>query len=468
MNEGGRRRLPGSNGDFAKFWVGQTVSVVGSSVTSVALPLMAVVLLRADAGQLGLLRTVQTLPWVLLPLVFGVWVDRRHRRPMMIGADAGRGALIGLVPVLALAGLLDVPRLYAIAVVMGGLTVLFDLCRMSYLPTVTGRDDLVRANGMMATSSAAVHVAGPGLAGALVQLVTAPVALVLDAVSYLASLMSLALIRAREASPTPTPPTPGTNPSGAEPRRGLFADARDGLRFVVGTPLLRATATQAGLYNFFLQFIVVLFLLYAVRDLGLSAGQFGLVLSSGAIGGLAGALLAPVLARRIRFGTLLVAAAGVACAPAILIPAVTGPATLTVRCVLAAVYLVMAAGVATVNVLSVSLRQAITPAGLLGRMNASMLMLLYGTVPAGSLAAGLLGRAFGSRTALLVAGLGLLASLVPLLASPVPRLSEVPSVEPEPVVGVVAQPFRPERQAASQVGLDRRHSPPAASGVGIE
>jgi MFS family permease len=408
VTDTGWRHLLSSNHDLAKFWLGESVSLIGSSITTVALPLAAVYLLGANAGQLGLLRFAGFLPYALLTLFLGVWIDRRPRRPLMIGANAGRCVLIGLVPLLTVAGMLTMPTLYAVAVAVGTLTVLFEVSWMSFLPTIVNRTDLLQANSLVATSYAAAQVAGPGLAGTLVQLIAAPMALLVDAVSYLVSLTSLLFIHPREAV-------------AVRPRQRLLTDALGSLRFIFHNPSLRAVALQAGMYNFFFQFVQVLFVLYAVRTLGFNPGLFGLILSAGAVGGLAGAVLAPALARRLRFGTLLVGAAVTACVPAVLIPLVVRP-TAVAGSAMAIIFFVMECGVATVNVLSISLRQAVTPPDMLGRMNSGILLILYGTVPVGSLAAGFLGRTLGPRSALSVAGLGLLASLVPMLASRVPRL----------------------------------------------
>jgi hypothetical protein len=415
MTGSARQGLARRNSDFAKFWFGETVSLVGSNITVIAFPLVAVLTLQAAPQQLGLLRFLEFLPYLLLTLLLGVWVDGRRLRPVMMGVNAARSALIGVVPLLAVLGVLTMEILYAVGFAMGALAVLFDLCWMSYIPGLVARDDIVEANSKVAASYSAAEVAGPGAAGGLVQLLTAPIALAVDAASYVVSLISLMLIRAAE-------PPPG-RPHGGRARP--VRDLREGMRAVFGNRYLRPLAVQAATYNFFYQILQVVLILYIVRELGLGSGLLGLVLSVGAAGGVVGAVLARPLTGRVPFGLLMAGAMAASCVPALLVPAATGPTAALAATLIIALF-VMQSGVAVVNVTSMSLRQTVTPRQLLARMNSCMLMTLYGTMPLGGLAGGVLAALLGPRSSLWVAGAGVLVSQIPILVSPIPRLRELP------------------------------------------
>src|SRR5437867_8121574 len=219
--------------DFLKLWAGQTVSLLGSSVTGLALPLAAVLVLNATPAQMGIMRAAQYLPFLLLGLFAGVWVDRLRRRPVLILADAGRALLVGSIPVAALLGVLRIDVLYVVALLVGVLTVFFDVAYLAYVPSLVPRDSLTEGNSKLEVSRSFAGMAGPALAGALVQLVTAPVALVVDAASFLVSAASLSLIR-----------TPEPKPAALAHGRSIWRDAGEGLRIVGGHPVLRTLAGQ--------------------------------------------------------------------------------------------------------------------------------------------------------------------------------------------------------------------------------
>jgi MFS family permease len=402
------------NRDFMSFWAGQSGSLFGTQVTKLALPLTAILTLGASAGQLGLLRTAEFLPFLVISLPAGVWIDRRRRRPVMIAADVARMALIALVPLLAFPHLLRMWHLYAVALLVGLFTVLFDLAYLSYVPRVVGREHLVEANSKLMVSTSVAEIGGPGIGGLLVQLLTAPAALLVDAASYLASAICVGRIR----RPEPAPALP-------ERRPALRAEVADGLQLVFGNRYLRAIAGEGFLFNFFLQFVETLFVLYAVRQLGFSPGLVGGVIGVGSVGGLVGSVVAARVSARMRFGPAVTLGCVVACAGPILLPLVTGPLWLAAALAVAAFFL-LGFGSGVANVLNVSLRQTVTPDRSLGRMNASMRLALYGAIPLGALAGGFLGGAIGLRPTLLVAGVGFFVALLPIVLSPIPRLAELP------------------------------------------
>jgi GNAT superfamily N-acetyltransferase/MFS family permease len=248
--------------DFATLWAGQTVSLVGSQVTAFALPLVAALSLGASAVQMGLLTAAEFAPSAALGLVAGVWIDRLPRRPVLIAADLGRAALLGTIPAAALAGVLGIGQLYAVALLAGALGLLADVGRGSLLPSLVGRAALADANGKLAMSGSVARVAGPGLSGALVQLLTAPIALAADALSFLVSAACLSRVRVVEA--------PAAE---AGPGRGVWAEIGAGLRVVRGSPLWRAHTGATALLNFFAGTITAVEMLFFTCALGSSSSR---------------------------------------------------------------------------------------------------------------------------------------------------------------------------------------------------
>jgi MFS family permease len=400
---------------FLLFWGGETVSMFGTQVTLLALPLTAVLLLGASAAQLSLVRFVETAPYLLFTLIFGAWVDRHRRRPVLIAANAARCVLIGAIPLLALFGTLTLPLLAVVAFGAGMFTVMFDVAWVAYVPSLVERQDLVEANGKMMTSYAASEVAGPGLAGVLIQWLTAPLALIADSLSYLVATVTLLLIRSPEPSPA------------RQPASHLLREIGEGLRMVIGNVYLRAIAVMSGLWNFFNSIAFTIFLLYAVRERGLSPGTLGIILAVGACGGLLGAAISTRLAQRGRFGPVLGIAFTFGCASWVLLPAAQG-SQISVSATFAIAFLSIHIGLGLWSVLTLSLRQAITPSHLQGRVSATMRLIGYGLGTLGALAAGVLGSVFGLRTTLWIAAVGFLAILaVTLLATPLPKVRSLPT-----------------------------------------
>ncbi|KAB7846942.1 MFS transporter [Streptomyces mobaraensis] len=395
------------NRDFHVFWAGETVSLFGAEVSLLALPITALVVLGADAADLGLLRFAEYLPFLVLALPLGVLVDRSRRRPLLITANAARALLIGAVPVLAAFGCLTLSRLAILATGLGTFTVLFDLCLVAYLPRFVAPEDLLSANGRVSVSQAAAEIAGPGLFGLLVQRLSAPLCLALNAGSYLVSVLSLLLIKRPEPGPVPGAGTP-------------WRDFRDGLRFLVRSPPLRAVTMAGALCNLAYTVFQTAFLVYVNRVLGFGAGAIGMVLATGAAGGLAGAAGAAWLARRLPVGVMYLAAMVAGGVPALLIPAVSGR---QVSLLLISVLLVVInGGLAVCNVLTATLRQTVTPNGLLGRVVAGYRALVFGGIALGGLVTSWLGGLADARALLWVAGLLFVSAVAPILFSPVPRI----------------------------------------------
>ena len=407
---------------FLLFWSGETVSLFGTQVTVLALPLTAVLALGASATQLGLVRFAEAFPYILFTLMFGAWVDRRRRRPVMILAHTARALLLGLVPLLAILHLLDLSLLGAIAFGVGVFTVLFDVTWLAYVPTLVAADELVDANGKVATSASAAEVAGPGLGGLLVQALSAPLALLADAFSFVVAMLTLLAIR----DPEPAPAIQ------QETRRSLPGEIRVGLSAVWDNDYLRAIMVMSGLWNLLNGIANTVFLLYAVRGLHLGAGALGAIYAVGAIGGLIGSAISTRLGRVGRFGPVLGVAFTFGCAPWLLLPAVSGASALEIAAFILAFFLVQV-GLGLWGVLTISFRQAITPNYLLGRVNASMRFTSYGLGALGLLLSGLLASLFGMRETLWLAAAGFLAILmVTLLATPLPRIRAIPTAPAPP------------------------------------
>ena len=396
--------------DFLKLWAGQSISQVGSQVSLLAIPLTAVVALHANAFQAGLLGTFEFLPFLVVGLPAGVWVDRLARRPLLIGADVGRAVALASIPVAAGMHALHMPQLYVVAFVTGVLTVFFDVAYQSYLPSLVERDQLVDGNGKLEFTRATAEVAGPGLGGALVGLLTAPIAVAIDAGSYVASVASLLLIRRGEV---------------VEPRvRGsrLRTELAEGVRYVWRHRLLRPIALCTGISNYFSHIGVAVVILYAVRDLGLSAGLIGLWYSLGSITAPLGAAVAGRVAHQLGAGPTIVSMAALGFVSWSLL--VLAPRAFPLPLLILSGFVGSANGV-IYNITQVSLRQSITPRRMQGRMNATMRFLVWGTIPLGAFTGGVVGNAFGLRTALWIATVGQLLAVLPPLLSPVARLRSI-------------------------------------------
>ncbi len=399
--------------DFLKLWAGQSISVFGSQFTGIALPIVALQL-GAGALEFGILNALGTAPFLLFGLVVGVWVDRWARKPVLIAGDLGRGLIVLSIAFLFVAGTLSLPFLYASAFLTGTLTVFFDVAYQAYVPSLVARDQLVDANGKLEVTRAAAQVAGPGIGGAIVVVLRAAVAMVIDAITFFVSVAFLLRIRKAE-----TPP---------ETRRGaMWADVREGVAVVFGDPRLRGIAGCTATSNFFSSAAGAVFVLFVARDLGygdLAVGVvLGLVFSIASIGGLVGAATAAKVAKRIGVGNAIVLGAALN---------IAGPGATLLAAQPYAVPLLIAGSLVTIfavlvyNVNQVSFRQAITPNRLQGRMNATMRFLVWGTLPLGALFGGALGTVFGLRPTLAVAFVGAATAVFWLLASPVPSIQTMP------------------------------------------
>jgi MFS family permease len=401
--------------DFMKLWLGQTVSQFGSHITGAALPFVAFLTLGATPVQLGILGAMGSLPILLFGLVAGVWVDRLRRRPILIGADLGRALILGTIPLAAVLGALRIELLYVVAALVGILTVFFDVAYATILPSLVPRRQLVEANSKLGSSSALAEIGGPSLAGFLVQLISAPFAILIDAVSFLVSAAGIGLIRTAE----PPPPPRGE-------RQHLGRDIAEGLRLVAGQPILRALAGSAATSTFFGNFIGVLYSIYCVQELGIPPALVGIMIGLGGVGAFFGTLVTGSVTRRLGVGRSIIGAILFATVINAAIPLAWGP-PLLVAGILMATQVIgdIAWPVHSIN--EQSLRQALVPDRLLGRANASMQFLIGGVAPLGALLGGWLGETIGMRPTLGIAIGGLLLSTLWLIFSPVRTLRAMPA-----------------------------------------
>ncbi len=398
--------------DFAKLWAGQTVSEIGSQVSLLALPLAAIEQLRASSFAVGALRTVETVPFLLLGLPAGVWVDRWRHRPVLIATNLARAGVLGSIPVAWALGWLSLAQLLVVALVAGALGTLFDIAYQSDLPRLVERADLVDANSRLALSQSGAAVAGPGVAGVLVGALGAAVAVGADALSFLVAAAGVAAIRARELPPVTTARA-----------AGLVAEIREGLRFVLGHPQLRLLAGCTATYNLFLQGFELVLLLYLARTLHLPASQIGLVLVVSSLGYVAASLVAGRLGRRIGMGPVFAVGISVSALGAIGAP-LAGRGALVGLC---AALWVNSFGVPLYNVNQLSYRQSICPERLQGRMNATMRVVVWGTLPFGSLLGGALAATVGIHRALWVTAGGEALAVAWTLAPRLLRLRAIPA-----------------------------------------
>jgi MFS family permease len=411
-----------SHPDFLKLWTGQSISEVGSQVSQLAIPWLAAVGLHASPIQFSLLGVLGFLPFILFALPAGVWVDRLRRRQILIVGDASRAVLLALIPILWAAGVLQIWHLLILQFVVGVFTVFFDVAYQSYLPALIEREHLVDGNSKLQLTVSVAQVAGPSISGGLIAAITAPYAIVADAASFVISTLFMVRMRHRESVP---------ERAAGEPHPKMWPQVKEGLQWVVGNRHLRPIAGCTGTSNFFGQILFAIFVLYAVRVLHLSSVQLGAVFAVGSVGSIAGALAANRLQKRFGVGPAIVTYAIVFSFAGLAFP--LAPRSFPLPALMAG-SAVFGFGAVAYNITQVSLRQAITPERLQGRMNAAMRWIVWGTIPLGTLAGGAIGQTVGLRAALWVGAIGSVPVFLWVLLSPVRSIREMPEslFEPTP------------------------------------
>ena len=407
-----RRRIGVGGRAFEALWIGQTVSAFGTQVSMVALPLIAVLVLHATPLELGILAALETLPYLVLALPAGVFVDRTDRRRTMIATDIGRAVALLLTAVTILAGTISLAILCLVALVVGSLSVFFSVAYTSYVATLLEADRLVAGNQRLELSDSAAQVVGPTIGGMILAVFGGAAATALDGVSYLVSAVAVAAAR---------PDTP-TEPVRPAVRIGLVDGIGEGLRRVAGDRILRDLAGSTAMINLGSGMLLAVVVLFATTDLGLGAAQFGLIYGLGNIGFLLGALSVGVLTNRLGIGRTFAWSTYVTALAMILIALAGGTAGVVL---LLAGRFIGAAATPLFNVNALSLRQARVSDAIMGRVNATFLFIDWGPLPLGSLIGGLLATGFGPRAALVAAAVCGVVGAAWIALSPAARLTSL-------------------------------------------
>lgn len=401
--------------DFVRLWVGQTISEAGTQVSQLAVPTVAILLLHASPFQVGLLTALEFLPFPVLGLVAGVYADRLKRRPLMIAADLGRMVALITIPFAFSLGVLTMEQLYVVGLVVGVCNVFFGVSYQSYLPALIDRADLIEGNSKLEVSRSTAQLAGPAVAGFVIQAIGAARAIYIDAASFFVSAVSLWAIRQPEPKP---------NPASASGRSGFWHEMREGIQVVFGNPTLWKIAACTATANFGSNVYAAVELIFMYRFLHLAPSQVGLVFAVGAVGGLLGAVVSSAVSARLGVGpTLLVSILGGGLMMAIPLAAYTNAALF-----LSTLFFFSSLIGASYNITQVSLRQAITPDRIQGRMNATMRTIVQGTIPIGALVGGILGTTIGVAPTIVIGGFIWTIAAGWILAGPI-RIR----VQPDPV-----------------------------------
>ncbi len=403
---------------FRWLWTGSAVSMFGAEIAELALPLLALVTLSADADELATLRAAQFLPFLLATLPVGLLVDRRRRRGLMIGADLGRFVLIALIPLSVWLGLAGMGLLYVVVFTAGALTVVYQIADFAFLPSVVSPAQLSDANAKITATQSAAEISGRGIGGLLVQALTAPVAVAVNAVTYLLSAISLSRVRVDEPAPPPTE------------RRSPLREAAEGLRVAVGNRYLRALLGEATTFNLFNEIFMLGLMLYVVRDLGIPAAGLGAVLVAGGAGSFIGAWFGGRVTGRWGYGRVLLTTLITGNTAPIAASAAGLGGRWSAGIVLGAVFFVMGVGIGIANSHATTIRQVATAPGLRGRVNSAYRLISWGVLPVGAIAGGVVATQAGAWAAMLAGAIGMSTATLWVLFSPVPRLRTVGEAAP--------------------------------------
>jgi MFS family permease len=384
------------NRSFAYFWVGQSISTLGSQVTAFAIPLLAALSLHATAQQMGFLRAAEFAPFLILTLPAGVWADLGIRKSLMIFSNLIRGVVIISVPVAIALGWVHLEVLYVVMLVMGSFKVIFEMAYQTYIPEIVARETLVNANSKIMMSYALGQSAGPGLAGMMVEILGAPMAVLADSLGFFLCAACLLRIKHREVKVV-------------QHQQNVFRQIAEGFRYVGRERHIRALLWLVTVNNFFMNAIMALIVLYGTREIGFRPGIFGLAVSVGGLGAVIGSMCAQRLGAWLGPGPFVIYACGLTSLASFCFPFVSRPDNLGIFC-LTGTYFALSAGGAAVTVFAWTIRQAITPSHLLGKMNGAFRFCVTGIMPFGALFGGWLGGTIGIRWTLVVGAIGLLLS----------------------------------------------------------
>lgn len=401
-------------GPFRVFWAGQTISLVGDEITFVAMPLVAVLVLHAGPAAMGLLVAAAWLPYLLLGIPVGAWVDRRrHKRRVMVAADAARALLLLTVPAAAALHVLTMAHLYVVIFLSGSASVFFRVADQALFVAMVPRERYVEGESLLNGSRAFSFVGGPPIAGFLVQLISGPATLVADALSFIASAASLLAIRPVEPDPEPT-------------SRGHLMS---GVRFIFESPVMRANLAATTTINLFNLAFHALFILYVVDYLHVAPGVLGVVLGVGSVGSLAGSAVTGRIGRGIGIGPAFMLGCVLFSAPLVIVPLAAGPIPLVLLLLGLSIFLT-GFGVMLLDISAGSITASLVPGRLRSRVSGAYTVVNYGVRPLGSLLGGALGSAIGVRQTLFAVTVLGVAGVLWLLPSPLPRMRELPATAP--------------------------------------
>ena len=413
--------LPGSTGpapltkdrEFLKLWSGETISVVGSQFSGIAIPILAIDTLGVTSFQLGVLNALTLLPFPLFGLFVGVWADRHRKRPTMIAADIGRMFFLGLIPLSAYFLAVGLPLLFVVVFSVGTLQTFFDISYQAYLPFLVKRDQLVEGNSRLETSRSAATVIGPAIAGFAVQTIGAPMAILGDVFGYLGSASFLSRIKRPEA----TPPRRETH---------VIHDIKEGLAVIFQNRNLTSIALCTGTFNLFQNAFAVAVSILFLRNFAFSGGEFGLVFAIGGLGAVVAALISLRVIKRLGVGISIIFGILISGLPFISLYFARPDTALMVG---NSAFFISAFGGVLYNVAQVSYRQALVPLELQGRLNASMRVLVWGPIPAGAILGGIMGTALGIGETMLITAIATSMAFLWVLFSPVRGVKEIPQRE---------------------------------------
>jgi predicted MFS family arabinose efflux permease len=400
--------------DFLKLWAAQAVSSFGSRITREGLPLAAILTLDASPAQLGILAALARGPGLIVGLFAGGWIDSAHRRPLLIGADLFRMALLMTVPLAAWSHLLTMPQLYVVAALIGAASILFDIADHAYLPSLIGKPDLLEGNAKLAVTESTAEIGGPALAGVLFQVFTPPIAILVDAATYLVSALSLGAIRTPEPPPVPR-----------KRNQHWLADLKFGFEAVMGQPLIRPMLIMTVVQTFFGSFFAGLYMLFAIKTLGLSTSLMGVTIAVGGVGALSGALLARLSVARLGPGPAILVMGMISAVSALLIP--LAPASVVGGTVVLMIGQWFGDAFAVAAMVPAgTLRQTVFPREVLGRTGAVFHVAAGAMAVVGAIVGGVAAEHVGIRPTMWVGALGIIAGQLILVFSPLRQLSKMP------------------------------------------
>ncbi len=419
-----RRRLINDPG-FLRLWAGETISHLGSSFSGLAMPIVAIQLLNAGPMEIALINLADFLPFLLFGLLIGALVDRLPRRGILIVGDLGRALLLLTIPIAFALDALSIPQLVVVGFLLGTLTVFFDVAYQAYLPSLIPKEDLVDGNSKLELSRSAAGLLGPSLAGALIAIVKAPAAVIIDAISFALSALFIFSIKPKHENVAEL--NDSAAPPASTPRASLRSDIVAGLRYVFGHPTLRTIGGATATSNLFGGIAGTVQMLFAYNVLGLSVAYVGFAATLGSAGGLLSAVFADRISKRLGVGRTIVLTIPLG-GPMLAALAFCQPGNDVLNAVVfGGGFFAMAASGTLYNINQVSLRQALTPPEMSGRMNATMRWFVWGTIPIGALLGGIIGTNLGLREALIIGGIGGTLAFIPLLFGPVWKIKEMPT-----------------------------------------